>query len=179
VVELRSRDYRTVPADTGPPHSLDFEEFYGAYFQPLTIQLYAYAGDLAAAQDVVQEAFCRALDRWNRVSELDDPGAWVRRVAWNLATSQWRRARTAARFARRHRVEHAPEPDPDRIALAAALAKLPPQQRRAVILHHLADMPISEIAAQEKAAEGTVKSWLYRGRAALAAQLTDRGNDRG
>lgn len=152
---------------------LEFEDFYAAYFRPLTIQLYAYTGDLATAQDVVQEAFCRALARWRRVSSMDEPGAWVRRVAWNLATSQWRRARVAARFARGQREEHAPAPGPERVALAAALAKLPAQQRRAVILHYLADLPISEIAAQEGAAEGTVKSWLHRGRVALAAQLTE------
>ncbi|MFF5291736.1 SigE family RNA polymerase sigma factor [Paractinoplanes globisporus] len=152
---------------------LEFEEFYAAYFQPLTIQLYAYTGDLAAAQDVVQEAFCRALSRWRRVSTLDEPGAWVRHVAWNLATSQWRRARLAARFARGHREEHAPSPGPERVALAAALAKLPAPQRRAVILYYLADLPVSEIAAQEGAPEGTVKSWLHRGRVALAAELTE------
>jgi RNA polymerase sigma-70 factor (ECF subfamily) len=134
---------------------LEFEDFYAAYFRPLTIQLYAYTGDLAGAQDVVQEAFCR--------------------VAWNLATSQWRRTLIAGRFLRVQREEHVPEPGPDRVALAAALANLPAQQRRAVILHYLADLPIAEIAAQEGVAEGTVKSWLHRGRAALAVQLAEAG----
>jgi RNA polymerase sigma-70 factor (ECF subfamily) len=154
---------------------LEFEDFYAAYFRPLTIQLYAYTGDLAGAQDVVQEAFCRALTRWRRVSAMDEPGAWVRRVAWNLATSQWRRTLIAGRFLRVQREEHVPEPGPDRVALAAALANLPAQQRRAVILHYLADLPIAEIAAQEGVAEGTVKSWLHRGRAALAVQLAEAG----
>jgi RNA polymerase sigma-70 factor, ECF subfamily len=161
-----------------PPVEVDFDGFYAAHFQSLTIQLYAYTGDLAAAQDVVQEAFCRALARWKRVSDLNDPLAWIRRVAWNLATSQWRRARTAALFARRHRVEHAPEPGPDRVALTRALATLPAQHRRAIILHYLADLPVRDIAAQEGVSEGTVKAWLYRGRAALAARLSDKGNTR-
>jgi RNA polymerase sigma-70 factor (ECF subfamily) len=163
---------------TEPLVEIDFDGFYAAHFQPLTVQLYAYTGDLAAAQDVVQEAFCRALTRWKRVSGLDDPLAWVRHVAWNLATSQWRRARTAALFARRHRVEHVPEPGPDRVALARALATLPAQQRRAVILHYLADLTVRDIAAEEGVPEGTVKAWLHRGRNALAARLTDRENDR-
>jgi RNA polymerase sigma-70 factor (ECF subfamily) len=47
------------------------------------------------------------------------------------------------------------------------------QHRRAVIMHYLSDMSIAEIAAQEDVAEGTVKSWLHRARAALAAQLTN------
>jgi RNA polymerase sigma-70 factor (ECF subfamily) len=165
--------------DSGPPGAnTGFDEFYAACFRPLTTQLYAYTGDMAAAQDVVQDAFCRALTRWKRVAELDDPAGWVRRVAWNLATSRWRRARTAMAFARRHREEHVAEPGPDRVALAAALATLPEQQRRAVILHYLADLPITDIARQEGVAEGTVKSWLRRGRAALAARLTDRENRR-
>ncbi|GAA3297999.1 SigE family RNA polymerase sigma factor [Dactylosporangium matsuzakiense] len=166
-------------SDSGPPRSLGFEEFYAAFFRPLTIQLYAYTNDMATAQDMVQEAFCRALARWKRVSAMDDPAAWVRRVAWNLATSRWRRTRTALLFAQRQREEHAPSPSPDRVALARALNALPAQQRRAVILHYLADLPINEIARQEGVAEGTVKSWLHRGRTVLAAQLTDKENHRG
>ncbi|WP_344616048.1 SigE family RNA polymerase sigma factor [Dactylosporangium salmoneum] len=166
-------------SDSGPPaRGRGFDEFYAAYFQPLTVQLFAYTGDMAAAQDVVQEAFCRALSRWKRVAEMDDPAAWVRRVAWNLATSRWRRARTAMAFARRHREEHVAAPSPDRVALAQALATLPEQQRRAVILHYLADLPISDIARQEGVAEGTVKSWLHRGRTALATRLTDKETHR-
>lgn len=164
--------------DTGPPQELDFDGFYAAHFQSLTIQLYAYTGDLAAAQDVVQEAFCRALDRWKRVSALDDQLAWVRRVAWNLATSQWRRARTAALFLRRHRPETVPAPGPDRVALAAALATLPAQHRRVVVLHYLADLPVRDIAEQIGVPEGTVKGWLHRGRAALATRLTEKEDDR-
>ena len=167
------------PSDSGPPAGVNgFDEFYAACFRPLTVQLFAYTGDMAAAQDVVQEAFCRALSRWKRVADLDDPAGWVRRVAWNLATSRWRRARTALAFARRHREEHAAAPSPDRVALARALSTLPEQQRRAVILHYLADLPIGEIARQEGVAEGTVKSWLHRGRTALAAQLTDKESRR-
>ena len=178
MITLPDGGTRAAVADVGPPAHSEFEEFYAAYFQSLTIQLYAYTADLAAAQDVVQEAFCRALARWKRVGGYDDPAAWVRRVAWNLATSRWRRVQTASEHARRHREEYAAEPSPDRVALARALATLPVQQRRAVILHYLADLPISEIAQQEAVADGTVKSWLHRGRAALAAQLTENGDHR-
>ena len=150
----------------------DFDDFYASQFQPLTVQLYAYFGDRHEAQDVVQEAFCRAFKRWRDVSRYEDPVAWVRRVAWNLATSRWRRARTAAAFlARQHGEEIVPEPSPDRVALAAALRTLPPVQRRAVILHYLADLPIADIAAAEGVPVGTVKSWLHRARVALAAHF--------
>ncbi|MEU1843346.1 SigE family RNA polymerase sigma factor [Micromonospora sediminicola] len=154
------------------PETVDFDGLYHAHFRSLTIQLTAYCGDLAQAQDMVQEAFCRAFARWSRVSRYDDPVAWVRRVAWNLATSRWRRLRTAQAWLHRQREEHVPGPGPDRVALTAALAVLPTNQRRAVVLHYLADLSVAQIAAQEDVPEGTVKSWLHRGRAALAAQLT-------
>jgi RNA polymerase sigma-70 factor, ECF subfamily len=179
VITLRDGGDLGAMTGTGPRHSVDFEEFYAAYFHSLTIQLFAYAGDLAVAQDVVQEAFCRALERWKRVSAFDDPAAWVRRVAWNLATNRWRRAKTTAQFIRRHREEYAPAPSPDRVALARALGALPAQQRRAVILYYLADLPVRDIARQDGVAEGTVKSWLHRGRLALAAQLTEKEQNDG
>jgi RNA polymerase sigma-70 factor (ECF subfamily) len=155
------------------PDQLSFDDVYAAHYADLTVQLYAYFGDRQEAQDVVQEAFCRALARWRTVSEYDDPVAWVRRVAWNLAVSRWRRARTALNFVRRQRPGE-PQlegPSPERVALVAALATLPATQRRAVVLHYLADLPVAEIADREGVAEGTVKSWLHRGRAALAEQL--------
>jgi RNA polymerase sigma-70 factor (ECF subfamily) len=149
----------------------DFDEFYRARFQPLTLQLYAYAGDLAEAQDLVQEAFCRAYVRWQKIRDYDDPAQWVRQVAWNLATSRFRRRRTAANFLRRQRLTVVEGPDPNRVALVRALSTLPPKHRRAVVLHHMAQLSVAEIAVQEGVAEGTVKSWLSRGRAALASQL--------
>jgi len=151
----------------------DFAEFYAAQFRPLTLQLLAYTGDPALAQDLVQEAFSRAVPRWNRVRAYDDPAHWVRRVAFNLARSRWRRVRTAQAYARRQREESIEGPTPDRVALIRALATLPDRQRRAVILHYLAGFSVSEIAMQENTTPGTVKSWLHRARHALAAQLSD------
>jgi RNA polymerase sigma-70 factor (ECF subfamily) len=173
VIAVRDWGEPQVLSDVGAPRHTDFESFYAASLRPLTVQLYAYTGDLGTAQELVQEAYCRALVRWHQVCELDDPIAWVRRVALNLAASRWRKARTAMAFARRQREEPAPEPSPDRVALARAIATLPVRQRRVVVLFYVADLPVREIARQEGVAEGTVKTWLRRGRAALAAQLGD------
>jgi RNA polymerase sigma-70 factor (ECF subfamily) len=156
-----------------------FDELYAASFQGLTLQLYAYLGDLAEAQDVVQEAFCRAYARWSRVGDYDDPLAWVRRVAWNLATSRFRRQRTVTNFLRRQRPERVAEPSPDRVALVRALATIAAAHRRALVLHYLAQLSVAEIAAQEGVAEGTVKSWLSRGRTALAQLLSPAEGHRG
>lgn len=151
----------------------EFAEFYAASFHPVAVQLYVYTGDLDEAHDLVQEAFCRAYARWSSISRYDDPVAWVRRVAFNLANNRWQRAKAALRYLRRQRVEHAGEPNPDRVALVTALAKLPAGQRRAMVLHYLAGLSVAEIAAQEGVAIGTVKSWLHRGRAGLAALTGD------
>lgn len=163
------------------PPPPEFGELYATHFQRIAVQLYAYLGDAEEAQDLTQEAFYRALGRWERISGYDDPSAWVRRVAWNLATSALRRRSTALRFLARQREEHLPGPQPDRVALVSGLAKLPAPQRRAVVLHHLAHLSTAEIASQEGVAEGTVRSWLTRGRAALAAELaeTEREDHRG
>lgn len=176
-VRMRARANEPPAADVGgppgPAHS--FDDFYHAHFRSVTTQLCAYTGDLGQAQDLAQEAFTRALARWERLVRYDDPVAWVRRVGWNLARSRWRRLRTArGHLLRQRRVEpEVPGPTPDRVAIDRALAALPTNHRRVVVLHYLADLPVAQIALQEGVAEGTVKSWLHRGRAALATLLNE------
>jgi RNA polymerase sigma-70 factor (ECF subfamily) len=152
----------------------DFEGFYAENFRVLTTQLYAYCGNLTDAQDVVQEACLRALARWPQLSEYDDPVGWVRRVAWNLATSQWRKARRVSAWspADGQAGVGVGEPTPDRVDLVAALAKLPAPQRKAVVMHYLGDLSVSEIAELSQVPAGTVKSWMARARSALSAQLS-------
>lgn len=152
----------------------DFEGFYAENFRVLTTQLYAYCGNLTDAQDVVQEACLRALSRWPQLSEYDDPVGWVRRVAWNLATSQWRKARRVSAWspADGEAGEKVEEPTPDRVDLVTALAKLPAPQRQAVVMHYLGDLSVSEIAELSQVPAGTVKSWMARARSTLSAQLS-------
>jgi RNA polymerase sigma-70 factor (ECF subfamily) len=155
---------------------IDFAEFYAASFGPLTAQLYAFVGDHSAAQDLVQEAMCRALARWSTISRFDDPTKWVRRVAWNLAKSPWRRARRLTSW--RRDLVTPPEAGPTRVDLdlVRALAQLTPNHRQAIVLHYLAGFSVQEIAEFMSVAEGTVTSWLSRGRGALNRLL---GQDNG
>lgn len=152
----------------------EFIALYESRFAELAAQVYAYTSDASEAQDLVQEAFLRAWQRWDTIGGYDEPLAWVRRVAWNLATSRHRRVAVARRFLQR---STAPEPhpgmSPDHVALVEALRKVPEKQRRAVVLHYLGDLSVAEIAAQTGAKEGTVKSWLHRGRAELARHLNE------
>ena len=66
-----------------------------------------------------------------------------------------------------------PDLSPDHVTLMAALARLPRVQREAIAMHHLADLPVHEIASALGVPEGTVKARLSRGRAALAQLLKE------
>jgi RNA polymerase sigma-70 factor (ECF subfamily) len=151
----------------------DFDPFYQAHYPGLVAMAYALLGDLGEAQDVVQEAFCRAWRRWDTINGYEHPVAWVRRVAMNLASSRWRHLRAARRHLRRERAVDVPPLEPDHVVVVAALRTLPADLRRALVLHHLVDLPVAEVARELGVPVGTVKSWLHRGRAALAARLSD------
>jgi RNA polymerase sigma-70 factor (ECF subfamily) len=169
------------------PSSEAFDQLYAATRERLTAQLTALAGDPSEAQDLVQEAFMRAWVRWDTVGGYEDPEGWVRRVAYNLGISRWRRAR---RLVLRPSPAGAlpasggPAPDPvsspSEVGLLAALQRLPGTERRALLLHHLAGLSVEEIAAEVGSPEGTVKSWMSRGRRRLQEALAEQeGLDHG
>lgn len=157
-----------------------FDDFYHATRNRLLHQMYAMTGNLADAQDCVQEAYARAWQRWEQVSEHASPEAWLRTVAWRIAASRWRKFRNGvAAMARHGPPSHTPEPSPDNVALVDALKQIPEAQRRTIVLHHLADLPVEEVARELGVATGTVKARLSRGRAALAELLReDSGSNR-
>src|SRR5918992_6170428 len=74
-----------------------FAAFYAASYRRLLGQLFAVTGDLAEAENLLQEAYARAYVRWSRVGAYDLPEAWVRRVAINLAAMADRSLRRRAR----------------------------------------------------------------------------------
>ena len=152
----------------------EFTEFYAASFRRLVGQLYAMTGDSAEAQDAVQEAFVRAWERRGKLDSSGSPEAWVRATAWRIAVSRWHRARLGGLLMRsRPAPAVADAPSPDRVALIDALRKVPAEQRRAVVLYHLCDRTVAEIAAETGVPVGTVKARLARGRAALAPFLRE------
>lgn len=151
-----------------------FDAFYNASFKRTVGQIYAMCGDFAEAQDCVQEAFVRAWDHRRQLERARSPEAWVRTVAWRLAVSRWRKVRRALGPPDRSRSPSPPaEPNVDHTALTTALEQIPPEQRRAIVLHHLCDLSVAEVAIETSAPVGTVKARLSRGRAALATLLSD------
>jgi len=123
---------------------------------------------------VVQEAFARASARWSQLRSYEVPEAWVRRVAMNLAAERARRLRRQARaLLRVGPPPQAPSASVEALALLDALRALPIRHRQAIVLHHLVDLPVEEVAQTLSVPSGTVKSWLARGRRALAARLGD------
>ena len=152
----------------------DFTSFYAASFQRLVGQLYAMTGDQAEAQDAVQEAFVRAWARRGKIDQDQAPEAWVRVTAWRIAASRWRRARVGARLmVLNARPESTEGPDPGRVAFVDALRKVPAEQRRALVLYHLCDLTVDQIAAETGVPTGTVKARLARGRTALRPYLRE------
>ncbi|WBB65862.1 SigE family RNA polymerase sigma factor [Micromonospora sp. WMMD812] len=149
-----------------------FEEFYRTTRHRVVTVLYALGGDLAEAQDAAQEAYVRAWQRWERISAYGDAEAWVRTVGHRLLINRWRKIRNGLVAYRRHGTDPAvPPPSENTVALVAALRRLPAEQREAIVLHHLADLSVAEIAAQTSAPTGTVKARLARGRKSLATML--------
>jgi RNA polymerase sigma-70 factor, ECF subfamily len=151
---------------------MSFDEFYRARRQRLYDCVYALTSNAMEAQDAVQEAFARAWQRWPTVSGYADPEAWVRTVARRIAVSRWRRARSrTAAYRRLGPPPDQPGPTPDATALMAALSQLPPEQRTALVLHHLCDLSVEDVARETGAPIGTVKARLSRGRRALSGLL--------
>ena len=150
-------------------------EVYDGCYRRLVGQLYAVCGNLAEAEDAVQEAFVRAVEKPRRFAQVDNPEAWLRTVALNVARSRFRRTVVFHGLISRA----GPPPDavpgmsPDHVDLVDALRRLPWEQREAITLHHIVDLPIREIALQLGIPEGTVKARLSRGRTRLAPLVRD------
>jgi RNA polymerase sigma factor (sigma-70 family) len=165
-----------VPAGSaaGPPPR--FEEVYLREFTGVFALAYAMSGSRWAAEDIAQDAFVAAHRQWGRVGGYHDPGAWVRRVAANLAVSVVRRrlaeARALVRLAARTREEPSyaalPEGDGD---FWRAVRRLPRRQAQVVALVALGDLSTAEVAATLGCSQRMVQTHLQKARVTLAQRL--------
>jgi RNA polymerase sigma-70 factor (ECF subfamily) len=142
----------------------------------------AILGDSADAADATQEAFVAAWRKIGGLRDCDAFEAWFGRIQLNACRIQLRR-----RGRIRLREVHLPEPE-DRAEPAArepavadraadadvfdrAFARLSVDDRAVLVLHHLQERPVAEIAAVLGSPEGTIKARLFRARAALESAL--------
>ncbi|CAN5752059.1 SigE family RNA polymerase sigma factor [soil metagenome] len=155
----------------------DFADLVAAESQGLVAAVTAIVGDRHRAEEIVQEAFERCFRRWKRVSRLDRPGAWVRRVAINEAISVARRSSSERRAVQRLGAMAAPPGGvvTDQLATLddegvwAEVRALPGDQAAAIALRYGADLSIGDLADTLQVTAPAAKSLLHRGRAALRA----------
>ena len=153
---------------------MDPSSFCAAEYPRLLGSLSLYCGRADLAEEFAQDALERACMRWGEVSAMERPGAWVYRVAINLANSRFRRLVAERHAYRRHGATADRYVVPDvaaAVEVREAVAALPPRTRAAVVLRYFADMTVEESAVAMGCAEGTVRSLTYKGLDALRARL--------
>ena len=153
-----------------PEESVTFDDWVGARLPALVRFAAVLTGDRGLAEDVVQEVLIRAYGRWHRITTLDQPDAYLRRMITNEFLS-WRRrwARitpqpevTPAAAAPDHAAAHA-----ERDVIRVELAKLPRRQRAVLVLRYYERLTDAEIADLLGCPAGTVRSLASRALAAL------------
>ena len=151
---------------------LDFEAFCHGQNPRLIRMLTLYCGDAELARDLTQETLVRAWVHWRKVRRMDRPDLWTKRVALNLATSQFRRRRTEriveGRLSTGAMLEQLEEGS-DRVAIRAALMRLSKRQRTAILLRYLEDLSVDQTADLMSCSAGTVKKLTARGLVGLRA----------
>ncbi len=172
---------RTVPAPAAPttaPARAEpaFDDFYRAQYPSVVRLAYSLSGSMQIAEELAQEAFVSAHDRWQRVAGFDRPDLWVRRVVINRSISYRRRQASERRAVERIKAdrEQVAEPVVGDEEVWEALRSLSPRQAEVLALFYVEDQPLSAVAAILGLGEETVKTHLKRGRAALAERLGER-----
>jgi len=147
------------------------EQVYRDHGDRLWRSVLAYSGDRWITDDAVAEAFAQAIQRG---SAIRDPERWVWAAAFKIAAGALknRRATTELTTEQSHT-----DPDPP-WDLIDALAELPERQRAAVVLHHYAGYPATEIARMLGSSAPAIRMHLTRGRRRLRVAM-EGGDDRG
>jgi RNA polymerase sigma-70 factor, ECF subfamily len=159
-----------------PGSEADFARLYRNTYRRILGTLITLVGDRATAEDCTQETYERAYRSWRGWKPDAPVGAWLHRIAINVAISDRRhqRIRQAGEIIRRLG-KPAPGPDPSTVAersdLFQAMKKLPTKQAAALVLRHYHGYSNREIAAALGVPEPTVASRLAAARKQLQAVL--------
>jgi RNA polymerase sigma-70 factor (ECF subfamily) len=165
----------TVGAEAPPVLALSATETFDGFYRRELAGLVTLAAALAgpaAADDLAQEAMLAAYRRWEAVSRMDAPAAWVRRVCANQSVSVRRRRAAEARVVLRlgaHRAPDVPQLGPD--GFWVLVRGLPRRQAQVVALTYVYGLTVAEVATTLGVGAGTVKTHLFRARATLSRQL--------
>jgi RNA polymerase sigma-70 factor (ECF subfamily) len=158
----------------------DFDAWYAEARASLAPALAAWCSDTGIASDAIDEAFVRAVERWDHVRSLASPHGWVWQTAMNVVRRRARRSRMEERLLRRRAVGHdrlVAGPTGSDIDLHRALLSLGDRQRTAVVLFYIADLPVAEVAEIMGIATGTVDATLHRARHLLRERLEAEHDD--
>ncbi|WP_406486069.1 RNA polymerase sigma factor [Streptomyces phaeochromogenes] len=131
------------------------------------------------AEDLAQDAFLAAYEKWDEIGRYDKPIAWIARTAlykWrNYCRTRQRHNRWAETLpaSTRDAVGEFTAAATVRLDVQRALQRLPDGQREVIILYYILDRSVATIASILEIAEGTVKSQLHAARATLKLLLAD------
>ena len=153
----------------------DYDDFYVALRPRLVRTAYAVSGDLGVAEDAVQTALAKAYRSWRRISRLESPEAYVRKMAVNEVLNT-RRTAHVRREVVRAELPDVPAADAGDGALVhdemwRAISSLPPRQRAVLVLRYYEDLSEQQIADVLGCRPGTVKSQASAALATLRTRL--------
>jgi len=151
-------------------HSNRLEELVEKHEHTLFRAALAILGDAQEAEDAVQDAFLRYLEKCPQLRDGEHEKAWLLKVTANRCKSI---LRTRLRHPAVELLDVYPAPDMDCRELMEAVLALPPNQRAAVHLHYYEGYTSEEIGAILGQRPGTVRSHLSRARDTLRRYLTD------
>jgi RNA polymerase sigma factor (sigma-70 family) len=145
-----------------------FEVFYQAEARTLFRRLWLVTGNRAEAEELMQDAFLKVWERWDRVGGMDDPVGYLYRTAMNLFRNRYRRAVLAIRRS----VGLTPSRDDfsdadDRHTVRHVLATLPPRQRAALVLTEMLGFTSKEAGNALGVTDATIRSLTRHGRDAF------------
>jgi RNA polymerase sigma factor (sigma-70 family) len=153
-----------------------FAAFFSANRNGLVRALSMTLGDSNLAAEAIDEAMTRAVQRWSKVSTYSKPQAWVYRVAYNWATSRFRRIKRDREYAPRIAQPESsvdPEFDP---SIEEALATLSDDHRSVLVLRYFYDWDVQATADALEISPGTVKSRTSRALDMMAVRLGSENN---
>ena len=155
-------------------------ELFRAHHLELVRLAVLIVGDLATAEDVVQDAFEQLHRRWRTLRKQSSALDYARSAVLNGSRSVLRRRsvarRHAARISASHQDADAAVGFEQRSELIEAFRRLPARQREVLALRYYVDMSVADAAATLHISEGAVRSTASRGLDALARILLSRSS---